>query len=320
MLLELFAVQVGTAVDRISEADSATDRVSLYGAAFVESPLATALVDSDLRLVDVNEAFRMLTDAVPDHITGRLLADYLETDPADLAARVDRLESGEAATVVRESLLRDSRGRAVERWVDVSIRRIDGVHDDPRYVCSLIDQTASRAEMQTIRHRADHDALTGLTTRPVWLAEIETRLTARARDPAGAAVIGVLFCDLDGFKAVNDADGHAAGDGVLVAVADVLRRACGTDDALCRSGGDEFAVAATRASVDDLSDLATSITATTAESSESGRRAAVTISVGVAALLPTGSAAEPLDLVDAADKALYTAKRRGRSTTWVTRL
>jgi len=98
---------------------------------------------------------------------------------------------------------------------------------------------ARRAEIeQALIHQASHDALTGLPNR----AELHRRLAAaldRER-AAGQPAVVLLFCDLNGFKLVNDRLGHAAGDHLLVAVAARLRAGLRSGDTVARYGGDEF--------------------------------------------------------------------------------
>ncbi|MFB9377107.1 diguanylate cyclase domain-containing protein [Kineococcus gynurae] len=92
--------------------------------------------------------------------------------------------------------------------------------------------------VRELEHAARHDQLTGLLSRR-GLAE---PLDRAATGAAPAAQTAVLFIDLDGFKAVNDAFGHAAGDELLVAAARRLRRSVREDDVVARTGGDEFVV------------------------------------------------------------------------------
>ncbi|MFI5954457.1 GGDEF domain-containing protein [Cryptosporangium sp. NPDC051539] len=93
-----------------------------------------------------------------------------------------------------------------------------------------------------LQHQATHDALTGLANRSVLYGP------AIAQRQPGA----LLAIDLDGFKAVNDTHGHAAGDAVLRAVADRLRACAGPDDLVVRMGGDEFVIALAATSDPDV--------------------------------------------------------------------
>jgi diguanylate cyclase (GGDEF)-like protein len=92
---------------------------------------------------------------------------------------------------------------------------------------------------ERLSHQAFHDSLTGLPNRAL-LADRTDHAFDRAR--RSGRVLAVVLLDLDDFKAVNDSDGHAAGDDVLVSVAGALRRAVRPGDTVARLGGDEFAV------------------------------------------------------------------------------
>jgi diguanylate cyclase (GGDEF)-like protein/PAS domain S-box-containing protein len=111
-------------------------------------------------------------------------------------------------------------------------------HDDGRpYALAFIgiDVTAHREREARVRRQAVTDALTGLANRSALFAVLAARLHVATGDGCG-----LLFCDLDGFKQVNDRFGHAAGDRLLVAVAERLRRLAGPEDVVARLGGDEF--------------------------------------------------------------------------------
>ena len=147
---------------------------------------------------------------------------------------------------------------------------------------------------------ANHDALTGLPNR----AHLTRTITARADDANGAAV---LLLDLDRFKEVNDALGHAAGDRLLCVVAERLRDAVPVDATVARFGGDEFAVhlpgdgeAAARAVGDRIA------TVLSRPVSVEGAQVSAEASIGIALAGP-GTVAST-DLLRRADTAMYTAK------------
>jgi diguanylate cyclase (GGDEF)-like protein len=92
--------------------------------------------------------------------------------------------------------------------------------------------------LATVQHQATHDALTGLPNRTLFLERLEEAIPEADAGPH----LGVLFCDLDRFKQVNDTLGHAAGDELLRQVAARLRSAVRPEDTVGRLSGDEFAI------------------------------------------------------------------------------
>jgi diguanylate cyclase len=155
--------------------------------------------------------------------------------------------------------------------------------------------------------RSSEDPLTGLLNRRAFTEKLLSRLGERA---ATDTHLHVLLVDLDDFKRVNDTYGHATGDRLLTAVADVLRRSVNGSGAICRAGGEEFLVAYTRAA-NDPAPLATQLCTAIGALSPT-----ITASIGVTSAALRG-APEPVtphfieQLVDTADRAMYAAKRDG---------
>jgi diguanylate cyclase (GGDEF)-like protein len=157
---------------------------------------------------------------------------------------------------------------------------------------------------------ARQDPLTGVANRRTFMEELEAAFRARAR---GGADFAVLFLDLDGFKEINDTLGHAAGDAMIVEVAERLRGAVRSDDLVARFGGDEFAVLQRNISTPtDAGTLAEKIGSAIAKPCTIGHEdLALTASIGVANV--TGETTAPADLMVQADLALYRAKDDGRN-------
>jgi diguanylate cyclase (GGDEF)-like protein len=167
-----------------------------------------------------------------------------------------------------------------------------------------------RAEAQ-LRYQAFHDSLTGLANRALFYDRLEHALELSRRSPRGLAV---LLIDLDRFKPINDSLGHAAGDELLVAVADRISGCMRSADTAGRLGGDEFVVLAEGvATVEEARGVAERVIEVLSEPlSLAGTEISVRASIGVA-FAPT--AVEDADeLLNNADAAMYTAKREAAGT------
>ena len=160
---------------------------------------------------------------------------------------------------------------------------------------------------ERLAHEARHDPLTGLANRSLFSLRVEAALARVDNAPA------VMFLDLDDFKGVNDTLGHAAGDVLLVTVAERLRASLREDDLAARLGGDEFAVLLEHAPTAVEAERAAErvLGALVAPLSVQGRAVRVHASIGVA--LATGGAATAAELLRNADLAMYAAKAGGRS-------
>jgi diguanylate cyclase (GGDEF)-like protein len=160
-----------------------------------------------------------------------------------------------------------------------------------------------------LERRATHDSLTGLANREL-ARELLQRSLATQRDDQ----VGLLFCDLDKFKSVNDRLGHEAGDDLLRQVAGRLAASVRGRDLLARLGGDEFLVVLPAvADLDEVTGVGARVLAALAEPFDlAGEQVYVTASVGgvIGERGPAGATA--VELLRDADAAMYAAKNRGR--------
>ena len=165
--------------------------------------------------------------------------------------------------------------------------------------------TVQQREEQLL-HQAFHDPLTGLANRLLFRDRLEHAAALRQRD---GSVLTVLFLDLDDFKLVNDKLGHAAGDALLVGVAERLRACLRQGDTVARLGGDEFAVL-----LEDGSGLQDHLAARIVDAMEvdfqlGSNRVTVSASLGVATVAADGPPGVVSDrLLHCADVAMYAAK------------
>ena len=193
----------------------------------------------------------------------------------------------------------------------VVLRQLVGLRDNvllTRRLSTAVDELR-RGEIR-LRHMALHDSLTGLPNRAAFTERTESALAAQDRHGGHLAV---LYIDLNGFKAVNDTHGHAAGDALLVAAGDRIRDCLRIEDTVARLGGDEFAVLTMLdADADDtiVARIAATLSVPFVVPTDSGPvTATVSGSVGMAVRSPGGPDAETL--LRQADRAMYATKHRG---------
>jgi diguanylate cyclase (GGDEF)-like protein len=161
----------------------------------------------------------------------------------------------------------------------------------------------SRAAMQEL---ALHDPLTGLPNRRLFIERMEHAI---ARSDRTGKPFSVLYLDLDGFKGINDSLGHEAGDELLVAVAEQLKRSLRASDTAARLGGDEFAILLEEADLTAATETTHRLSVSFASSGPGpGSEVPTALSIGAA----TRQKGEQLDhLLHQADAAMYAAKARG---------
>lgn len=166
--------------------------------------------------------------------------------------------------------------------------------------------------LEQLRLLATHDALTGLKNRREFerlLADEWQRCTRFQHS------FSLVICDIDHFKKINDTYGHPAGDAVLKHVAGLLRGQLRTVDHLARVGGEEFAIIMLETGRDDAVQTIERLLVLLGESPctlpDGGHQVTVTLSAGLATMPEDADTQQ--GMFDAADKALYTAKRTGRN-------
>lgn len=189
--------------------------------------------------------------------------------------------------------------RSFQRWDDANV-------DLVKVLSTAVMSTVRRCRVErTLHERASTDPLTGLMNR----TELYRRLDSSVAHTANSGHLAVLFADLDNFKMVNDVYGHAAGDDLLISVAEVLRSNVRGVDVIARLGGDEFVVVCPE--LEDLAQvdaIAERITAAV-EALDTGD-IPLSISIGVAILRDGETGYE---LLQRADRQMYVVKELNRS-------
>ncbi|WP_312303345.1 sensor domain-containing protein [Diaphorobacter nitroreducens] len=198
------------------------------------------------------------------------------------------------------------------RWIR-SVGKVvayDAAGQPARMVGMSIDVSSQRQQERQLERMAHYDALTGLPNRVM----LERRLRAgMEHSRARGQQLGVAYLDLDGFKPVNDRLGHAAGDRLLVVVAERLKRALRLTDSVARLGGDEFVILLSGLAHAEECErrLHTVMESVAAPYTLDGERVLVTASIGYT-LYPDDEA-DADTLLRHADQAMYAAKQAGRN-------
>ncbi|WP_229427253.1 sensor domain-containing protein [Massilia atriviolacea] len=293
----------------ISPRKAAEHALAMAARVFENSRDAILIIDRQYRVIAVNQAFTALTgieagDVMGEQVPGLHSGTH---EPLfyqqiwDVVAVHDHWE-GEVCCVRR-----DGEERPV--WVAVTAIR-DSAEQVSNYMAIMTDITErKRAEEQT-RHLAEHDFLTDLPNRVLFLDRLHQALVSARRQHSKVAV---MFLDLDRFKGINDSFGHHVGDAVLKEVATRLTGCVRGVDTVSRQGGDEFVVIlADIGGVDQAAHVASSVMHAVAQPVRSnGHTISLSVSIGIALCPDDGLDVDTL--LRHADVAMYHAKQNGRN-------
>ncbi len=285
-----------------------------FQVAFEHAPIGISISGADGIIVRVNSAFGKMLGRTPDELAG--IPFTAITHPDDVysnSEQLQKLATGQISGYQIESRYFHVDGHVV--WASLSASAVPDGEGGIRYLISQIeDITERKAIADRVAHQAIHDPMTGLPNRTVFLERLRVALdVARLKGTR----VGVIFCDLDHFKWINDTYGHATGDQVLAAVGDRLRGGLRPSDSVARFGGDEFTILCSGI-VEERTLLAVAerVHAVIAEPfSLPDGGAYISPSLGIA--VSSDDLDTPEALLRAADTAMYQAKASGRACTVV---
>jgi diguanylate cyclase (GGDEF)-like protein len=297
------------------------------------APIGIILSEAGIRLGFVNAAFAALLDRPTTALLGQGWLQVIHPeDRQRLQTALEQVLTGQPGEVTVR-LAADPHPPDHQAWANPrrdDVRPDHPLHAGPRsrwlqfrlvpvttprraagFVATVEDVTDARARDAVLTYQAYHDPLTGLANRRRL---IET-LTSLLDSQRGAdREIAVLFCDLNGFKQVNDAHGHEAGDLLLIEVARRLTGIARQHDLVARLAGDEFVILLSRVRSDEEAAAAAAryqaALATTVRIG--GHQVTISATVGVARPHPGDT---PTSLLQAADQIMYRAKRQRTAAT-----
>ncbi|MCY1143034.1 diguanylate cyclase [Actinoplanes sp. Pm04-4] len=292
--------------------------LSMRGSDFVEETLhayAGELVKVTLSDLEGSKLTPVASTSAPakllaDRSLGRVRSVYvgerewqIDIKPTErLISETDRrlpfatLAIGVLVTVLA-GVLADSRRRALKKVADATAALRHDIERRKTVEARLLDRE------DELRHLAMHDALTSLPNRALFRERLDQADPGEPR--------AVFFIDLDGFKAVNDGLGHAAGDQLLVEVARRLTQCARSGDTVARLGGDEFAVLAATPAAEPFAERI--VTSLRTPFDIDGQPVTISCSVGVAVADADAAPTDAERLIHAADEAMYAAKAAGKN-------
>ena len=299
-----FYVQVTDVTGRVQAERARDEAVRLFEISMANAPFGMATLTPAGRALYVNPALCELIGYTQEELSGVNYRDHLHPD--DLAASaVDyrALVEGRVPQFCAERRYLRRDGSTI--WMQISAVLVRGTHDtEDMVVAQFQDVTARRKAEAELARRAVTDPLTGLSNRNELITRIEAHRATRAGAP-----LGVVFLDLDGFKQVNDAHGHAVGDAVLTQVAGRLKSTVAEPNSVYRLGGDEFVILVPDAQESHVEGVARDIcTGLTGDYDAGGAPVRLTASVGW-----TCGSDDVDELVRRADANMYRHKARLRT-------
>lgn len=269
---------------------------------FERAPIGMSLTDMSGRFLRVNRSLSQMLGFTPAELLTMTVGEV--THPDDRPLLSTAALQGDGASVE----LRHVRSNGSPVWVRCTTSTLTDEEGTPiQRIAQVEDIEDYRRLTDDLAVAATHDSLTGLLNRAGLSAVLE-RTSARTEP----GLVSVLFIDLDHFKAVNDAHGHGAGDELLMAVAQRIRRAVRGGDDCCRLGGDEFVVVCR--DLDDPDESAVTAERIRRALCEPFRLAVGPVSISCSiGISPASPGVKPAAVLAQADAAAYRAKGLGRN-------
>ncbi|RRO13294.1 EAL domain-containing protein [Saccharopolyspora rhizosphaerae] len=281
-----------------------------FRAIFSEAAIGIGIADIEGRILEVNGSLARILGRSVDDIHRMQVADMVHPDDPERTWRLyEELLRGERDQFRVEKQFSRPSGKTV--WTELFVSLIRDEDGKPLYQVALIEDVTDRRELQErLRYQAQHDPLTALPNRALFLDRLEAVL--QQHDPADR--IALCYMDLDGFKVINDSLGHHVGDDLLITVAQRLASVVqGEDRLVARMGGDEFVILLQNsAGTEEAVEIADRVLAAIDEPVRiDGHELTVSASIGIVEREVDGQTAA--ELMRDADVTLYWAKSDGKN-------
>jgi len=275
------------------------------------------IFDQDFRIVRTNAAYAELKSKVIGDLVDRTCFEVLEGRRSVCEGCVIRktLQSGDPCAKEKQVTLKTGETQWFEIYTYPIFDLAGGVTHVIEYTRNITDRKRSDDDRKRLIDRLDHlsktDGLTGLLNRRALTEHLSYEIE-RARRYEGD--LSIILCDMDNLKQINDNHGHNAGDLAIQLVAATLRNSLRNVDIAGRYGGDEFLVIVPETGPEGARSIAEKVRAgmqKTDVSIEGQKKVVVSVSIGVAALLPSDDMDSIISRVDAA---LYASKQAGKNS------
>ena len=293
--------------DRLETMEDLQKRKAFLKGILAASPLGMFVTDTRGRLTFVNPALRQLLEITPPVQLPSWATRIHEEDRAPV------VDAWQASLLLHQDFDRQFRYHTEQGeliWLDVRTNAIRVAGEFIGLVGVVRDITQRRHDDALRRWEAEHDPLTGLLNRRGFERRLEEAFADWEKTGTPSAL---LMFDLDRFKPLNDAGGHALGDVMLRQVAAAMETEGRSSDHHARPGGDEFAMLLPGCALPQAMRIAESLRARIAAIAleQNGRTWSVTASIGVSGFQPADR--RVFDVMKRADAASYAAKSRGRN-------
>ena len=276
---------------------------------FENSSEAIIITDADKRILTVNPAFELITQYRSAEVIG--------SDPKILSSGKQTAEYYQAMWLIIESAgkwsgeiwNRRKNGEVYPQWLSIgAVKNHNGKVIN--YISLFSDITQRKEDEHRIEMLAHYDVLTKLPNRALFADRLQHALQVADRSHRK---VGLMFLDLDKFKAINDTLGHLAGDQLLQSVAERLTRCVRQSDTVCRQGGDEFMILLEEINSPlDIEGVAQKIALEMSLPHQLGEEGRI-VSFSIGAAIYPDHALDSEKLSQCADQAMYQAKEAGRN-------